>query len=559
MKKFLAILLTLAMLVTCVPAVFAEDALQAAAVVTVDYHTNEISVEYTNPAAYKCHVNIYMVKEADAKSAIFTDYAKAVRIGSVVADGNSTATVVFTLGMDIKDDKYYFYAAPGGTDSAHNYVKSEYKNIVSLDTINNDILPAINKGSIENTAYIANNKLKDVFDFGAYESWKDEYLYTMKIKDFGGAYANVSQVNDAWNAADLIYNVKAVTVTDDDDDSDVKMLAAEVAALAQILGVDTQNADYVNYNDAFNTMYQSKLASVVTKSDAAQLFGEVAALTAINERDTDSKANVFEDYQTELGITDTYLATIKSKGTTVVARNMEGFTATTAEAAFLKIQQVVNSIGAPQNYGSNAGNGGGGGGGGLAIDPSLEQQLNPNVSLYTFTDVGASHWALKAVEYLADKGVLSGNGDGTFAPDKTVTREEFVKMIIAAFSFEDTGLSLSFADVANSHWAYKYIRAAVENGIVKGVSDTRFGMGSYITRQDMAVIANRIIELKGINIAAGTAQFADDAKISDYAKDAVNILAGAGILNGYQDGSFKPQGSLTRAEAAKVIYELVNR
>ena len=549
MKKFLAIVLTLAMLASCVPAVFAADAASVAA--KVDYNTNTIGVEYTNPAAYNCYVNVYMVKEADATAAVFEDFEKAVRIGMELVDGNGTVTVELTLGADIADGNYYFYAAPSGVHSSANYAKSEVVNIVSLGTIEEDILPYINGGNAENIANRAYEKLADVFGFASYESWKDEYLYAMKTGDFGGAFTNVAQVNDAWLASDYIYSVK---------NADSESLSTAVEALAEGLGLDTTNADYVNFNAAFNEMYQSKLISnnVKTISDAVNYFNETAALTALNERSVEARTTAFEEYQTELGISNTLLATIKSKGVTAVSRNMEGFTATTAEQALEKINQVVASIGAPQDYGSQGG-GSVGGGGSLAIDPSLEQQLNPDVSLYTFKDVGSSHWALKPIEYLAGEGVLSGNGDGTFAPDKTVTREEFVKMIIAAFGFESTGAGISFTDVANSHWAYKYIEAAVENGIVKGISETQFGMGSYITRQDMAVIANRIINLKGISVEAGTASFTDDAKIDDYAKDAVNVLAGAGILNGYQDGSFRPQGSLTRAEAAKVIYELVNR
>jgi hypothetical protein len=75
----------------------------------------------------------------------------------------------------------------------------------------------------------------------------------------------------------------------------------------------------------------------------------------------------------------------------------------------------------------------------------------------------------------------------------------------------------------------------------------------------MAVIIARVAALKGINLESGDVAFADSAKIDAYAKDAVKLLAGAKVVNGYEDGSFRPQGSLTRAEAAKVIYGIVVR
>ena len=168
-----------------------------------------------------------------------------------------------------------------------------------------------------------------------------------------------------------------------------------------------------------------------------------------------------------------------------------------------------------------------------------------------------SHWAKLAVESLAAMDILNGYSDGTFGPDRTVTREEFVKMIICAFSIPKQKSDASFADVAADFWAAEYIYTAEANGIVTGISNESFGVGQPITRQDMAVIMSRIITYKAISIEFGSASFTDEAIISDYAADAVSLLAGAGIVNGLPDGSFNPLGSLTRAEAAKVIYELV--
>ena len=104
----------------------------------------------------------------------------------------------------------------------------------------------------------------------------------------------------------------------------------------------------------------------------------------------------------------------------------------------------------------------------------------------------------------------------------------------------------------SSSWYAPYVYAAKANGIVNGISETDFGVGSPISRQDMSVIINNII---GINadISTNRDTFTDDSNISAYAYDAVYAMKSLGILNGYENGAFNPRGQLTRAEAAKVI------
>ena len=82
-----------------------------------------------------------------------------------------------------------------------------------------------------------------------------------------------------------------------------------------------------------------------------------------------------------------------------------------------------------------------------------------------------------------------------------------------------------------------------------------FGIGDNVTRQDMAVIIFRAAQLKA---SEKTADFSDFEKISDYAKEAVGALCSAGIINGTGDNCFSPLETVTRAQAAKIAYELMN-
>jgi len=176
-----------------------------------------------------------------------------------------------------------------------------------------------------------------------------------------------------------------------------------------------------------------------------------------------------------------------------------------------------------------------------------------------FNDVEKSHWAVKYIEELAIRGVINGVGGRVFEPEENVTREQFVKMMVDAMGWEKSGNEIDFDDADSWAWYYKYVATAYENGLIAGVGGNRFGVGENITRQDMAVILYRAAEMREIEFASDDTmfnKFTDKNNIASYARDAVMLLSGAGIIRGYEDSSFAPHNHLTRAEAARVIYAL---
>ena len=219
---------------------------------------------------------------------------------------------------------------------------------------------------------------------------------------------------------------------------------------------------------------------------------------------------------------------------------------------------------------SNPNHGGGGGGGGAVskppvveppvdnppvVEPPVVEPIDPVTPSYD--DVNKTDWFYSYVTELSDKGVVSGDGTGNFAPGNNVTREQFLKMLIEAADIEALEDENVFADVIADAWYKPYVLKAKNFGIVNGVSDTEFGIGSNITRQDMAVMISRTIEKLGIKIdAAEVDEFADNAMVSDYAKDAVSYMKSIGLIEG-NNNEFRPLDKLTRAESAKVIYELL--
>ncbi|MCI5892028.1 MAG: S-layer homology domain-containing protein [Clostridiales bacterium] len=167
-----------------------------------------------------------------------------------------------------------------------------------------------------------------------------------------------------------------------------------------------------------------------------------------------------------------------------------------------------------------------------------------------FTDIADVEWAKEAILALSNLGIVNGMGDGVFAPQQQVTREQFAKMIVGVMGYSvDSNAVTEFSD-ANGDWYTPYIAAAAQNGLVTGREDGTFGVGDNITRQDMAVIIFRAL---GSN-ASEIHEFTDSADISGYAVEAVSALYNMGIISGYTDGSFGPKDNATRAEAAKMLY-----
>lgn len=239
--------------------------------------------------------------------------------------------------------------------------------------------------------------------------------------------------------------------------------------------------------------------------------------------------------------------------------------AASAEMLANAIADVMKNTGSQGGTGSGGSGSGGGGGGLVGVQAPLQNNIdsvdenNQPSGNSGFSDLDEAEWARDAVETLAEKGVISGDGDGRFRPNDTVTREEFVKMLMEASGIASEGVACPFVDVFKNDWFYSYVGAARQAGIVNGLSDSIFGVGLKISRQDAAVMINRAADYVGKNLVSAKeyTSFSDEGQIAEYAADAVRKLYECGVINGMEDGSFRPYSTCTRAEAAKMIYGLL--
>ena len=116
-------------------------------------------------------------------------------------------------------------------------------------------------------------------------------------------------------------------------------------------------------------------------------------------------------------------------------------------------------------------------------------------------------------------------------------------MLVEATATPDSANAVKFADVDASAWSAPYVAAGVDAGLINGITDDTFGVGSEIKRQDMAVMIARILNAKNIPVTQTSEVFDDDNNISDYAKNAVYLVRDAGIINGYNNNQFSPATS----------------
>ncbi len=172
-------------------------------------------------------------------------------------------------------------------------------------------------------------------------------------------------------------------------------------------------------------------------------------------------------------------------------------------------------------------------------------------SVTPFLDI-ASHWAKTFIEELYLDEIINGYDESHFGPDKNITRGELTKIAVNAFGFEladPAGIGYIFKDVKSTDWSAQYIQSAYDNALVLGYDNGTFRPNNPITRAEALKI---LIEASGTVESNYVAEFPDVNNSSWYAKY-VNYAVEAGIVNGYGDGTFGPNKFISRAEVAKIV------
>ena len=174
-----------------------------------------------------------------------------------------------------------------------------------------------------------------------------------------------------------------------------------------------------------------------------------------------------------------------------------------------------------------------------------------------YSDVPAGSYYEKAVIWAMQKGVANGMGGGKFEPDGQLTRAQLVTVLYRAAGEPDTGKQVNpFTDVADDAWYTKAVIWAANNGIVNGVAKNTFAPDDSITREQIAAMLYRYAGAEAAKEDKLSA-FPDAAKVSDWAKEALNWAVASGLINGVADANgtanLEPQATASRAQIATIL------
>jgi S-layer family protein len=180
----------------------------------------------------------------------------------------------------------------------------------------------------------------------------------------------------------------------------------------------------------------------------------------------------------------------------------------------------------------------------------------------SFTDITDEYkFAEEAINALVEKGVVKGMGNGLYMPQEEFTRAQFCTMMVMGMNLEQKDYTGGFSDIASGDWHAKYVQAAVEAGLFKGNTDGTFLPDKTITRQEMASVAARaavkldkVSEQKLGKFVMDKSAYADKADVAEWAASSVAWLEAEKVFVDVADENFEPAKNVNRAEAAVVVF-----
>lgn len=180
--------------------------------------------------------------------------------------------------------------------------------------------------------------------------------------------------------------------------------------------------------------------------------------------------------------------------------------------------------------------------------------VTANAADTSFPDLSTDHWAHDAIVYCAENGIVKGRTDGTFDPEGSIKRDEVAAMLDRAFDAAEIE-KVAFKDVTEG-WYVKEVLSAAGKGLFVGYPDDTFCPENAITRQEAMIVISRLLNVKGE--AADLKDFKDANAVGSWAVAEVAGVVKADVIEGYEDGTLRPTQNITRAEFAKIMFEVLS-
>ncbi len=511
------------------------------------------------------------VRSGKVSIKVVSDDGYIAHAAEVKTDENGSFTYSFKMDSSVPSGNYTAYASAYGRegqapydDSFDEYYVASARKDAILYHINNNIVDA---AALK--LYLTENDANVMQEIGI--SWPTSLTLSQTAKDkiyvdlFNGR--NYAELR---NLKELFYNNVAIYALNEATEENVVAVWNEYNAYYDTTGA-LMDGIYQSYSAANKNEAVVRMAGepVTEQADVIKNFNAAVFLQEIYLCSSYSDINSLFAGSYEVGSGDDVETRYYKDAVTFTLTKFNSLDVVTRGNALygksymsmVELENAINEIGNP-----------GGGGGGSSSDDSddLDDSDSTGGGFWGITDLGQgemiettpeekqgfkdvdkSFWAYETINSLVEKGVISGYLDNTFKPNNDITREEFIT-ILAKYLKLDTNAECNFTDVTKSRWSYSYIAAAYNAGIITGNEMNMFNPDDKITRQDMAVIVARALKLTG----GSSEPFADEEKISEYARDGVKALKEAGIITGFVDNTFRPTNNSTRCEAATVIYKI---
>ena len=567
MKKYL--LFILAFLCLSFPA-------QAAEGIDVNIRGNGPEITVSGTAASDSKVSVFVSKTVKA-----TEYKDVVFADEVICDKAGDFSVVFNMPDKFMQDydatgSYTVNIASEGFEK-----KSEPLEYVSLKNQNN-LLKTLNEK--KTSAEIKTLLLADVNE----NSFKSMGINIEGYRKYTTLQSDIAEIifkskpYDAISEFQTKYNDAFATALINNSTS-VSELSAELKSGGYISFV-VDGTDISKDTNTFNFVldYILKHKKYNNISEVKKAMKDGVVVCELKNANKASLTNVVKKYAEYMGIkANAKFSAYANNATMQIIVNEQTILSLPqggADSISVFVDKFIAQLETykvPSAGGAGSGSGGGAGSSGgimAGSQPSwklptgsnspaggMESGVQPSETVTTslFSDMENFEWAKEAVEYLYKEGIVHGTGDSKFSPQDNVTREQFTKMIVE-FSGLKGDTDFAFDDVLPDTWYYDYIKTAYSTGIISGISDNLFGTGNSMTREDAVVVIARCMNIIGIdaNDEREYSVFFDENEIADYAKNSVELLYKKGIINGMDEGIFAPKAMVTRAQAAKMIYEL---
>lgn len=512
--------------------------------------------EDTKIPSTQMNVEVYAPDKGYADLIGSSDYKDILVYRKIVkTDENGMIDLTFKVGGTNPKSGIYTVEV-SGTD----YYNST-KVLLTDTNMAQTVIENINKTILEDEASVAVGKISGYIEHNPYDLYikADEYLksdiYSVAA-NLVYNYLTTKNLTLSVGNAQFIMN-KAVAVA-----ALQKGYVTNIIADADIFGLDSGELSSWYKKQYVTEKTGTRMAERITGKQYSS-FGEFDealcesfVLSVLEAPDgVDNAREVMQAFSSKIG---TGATGTEKRYASVMNKNFANYSDLATAFNAYKDDSVAGNVVVSGNGGNS---------GGSVPSVSINKQIIDNKGQQTsypitvFNDLEGVSWAEEEIVYLAENGIVSGKGNNLFCPNDYITREEFVAILVRAIIPQQQSAELSFSDVSPDAWYYDSIAKAVGAGVVNGISDDVFGVGANITRQDMAVMIDRI----GIYVSDEFEEslteydlFGDDNDIAEYAKSAVYKLRELEIINGIDEWNFAPTAYATRAQAAKMIYGLLS-